>query len=245
MKHLFGAIRERSQAVTVFGIGAALMLVVGVVLAFVIAPYQALEWRRIDKMPALDADGVAAAAVGEKVVVTGILSGNASLTIRGFAAYELDMWVITPSQNERGSSRGSWQFVKREVPALTLDVDGQSVRTMANNNASLDGANLHEYYEDGTGSEQISYHGRFLSHGASRWRGFWDGDTVTVVGQKASTGDVTPAHLFMGDRAQLVEHIRSGSKGTFIGGIACMIGSPVAFILGMLGVVFDRRHRGL
>lgn len=247
MNVFFGAIRERIQAVIGLVIGTFLMFVCGGLLAFVISPQQALEWRRIDDLPVLDANGVAAAAVGEEIVVTGILAGNDPLTNEGYVAYELDEWKVDPPSDEDDDYDGSWRYVERMVPALTLDIAGQNIQTTANNNASLDGANLHENLQDGTGGQRAkdSSSGQVLSEGALRWQGFKDGDLVTVVGKKTSTGDVTPNRLFAGDKVQLVEHIRSGARAAFIFGIACMVGAPFMFILGLFGIAFGRRRRAL
>lgn len=246
MRVFFGAIRERIQAVIGLAIGTVLMFVCGGVMAFVISPQQALEWRRIEKLPVLDANGVAAATVGEEIVVTGILAGNDTLTDEGYVAYELDKWEVDPPSDEDDDYDGSWRSVEQVVPALILDTAGQTVRTTANNNASLMGVNLHESYQDGTGVEQAKdSDGQYWKEGALRWQGFKDGDLVTVVGQKASTGDVAPDRLFAGDKVQLVEHIRAGARAAFIGGIVCMVGAPFVFILGLVGIAFGRRRRVL
>ncbi len=247
MNIFFGAIRERIQAVIGLAIGTVLMFVCGGVLAFVIAPQQALEWRRIEKLPVLSANGVANAAVGEEIVVTGILAGNDALTDDGFVAYTLKEWKVDPPSDQDDDYEGSWGLVERVVPALILNVAGEQIHTLSNNSARLDGINLHESYQDGTGVEKAtdSSSGQYLAEGALQWQGFKDGDLVTVVGQKASTGDVTPDRLFAGDKVQLVEHIRTGARAAFIGGIACMIGSPFVFILGLLGIAFGRRRKVL
>ena len=74
-------------------------------------------------------------------------------------------------------------------------------------------------------------------------RGFSNGDVVTVVGHKASTGDVTPDRIFGGDRVQLIENIRSGAQTMFAIGIGMMICSPIVLIMGVVGALFGRRSR--
>jgi hypothetical protein len=74
-------------------------------------------------------------------------------------------------------------------------------------------------------------------------QGFSNGDLVTVVGSKASTGDLIPLKLFGGDRVQLIENIRSSAQTMFTVGIVMMICSPLVLVLGVLGALFGRRRR--
>ena len=104
------------------------------------------------------------------------------------------------------------------------------------------GGALSEVIVDGNGKYSDNYEGRTLRDGALRTRGITDGEILTVVGQKATTGGIAPDRLYAGDRVQLVDSIRSGAKMSFIGGIAMMICAPVALIGGILGALFGRRR---
>jgi len=78
--------------------------------------------------------------------------------------------------------------------------------------------------------------------GTMRWRGFKDGDLLTVVGQKGSTGDLAPKRLFGGDRVQLVQDIRAGARAAFGIGIGLMICSPFVLVGGILAGLLGRRR---
>ena len=65
--NIFASIRERIGSAVGAVIGAVFMLGCGALLAFVLSPQQALEARRIDKMPLMDAGSVAEAAAGAVV----------------------------------------------------------------------------------------------------------------------------------------------------------------------------------
>ena len=103
--------------------------------------------------------------------------------------------------------------------------------------ANLGGA-LHENLQRGTSSLQAKDGGTSLPDGSTRTQGLQNGDLVTVLGSKASTGDLIPSRLFGGDRVQLVENIRSGARAAFMAGIFMMICSPVILVGGLWAALF-------
>jgi hypothetical protein len=238
---LLRGIRDRIGSVFGAVIAAVLFLICGALLAFVISPQQALEWRRIENLPELDAAAFAATATGEEVAVTGILDGNEALTDDGLIAYQHERWDVKPPDDEDDSPSGSWETIKKVVPALTIEIKGGTLTTTPVDSATLDGS-LHETLVRGTGTQSASYQGQQLPEGSERTRGFKNGDLATVVGKKSSTGDLIPARIFGGDRVQMVESIRSGARTAFLIGIGMMICAPLVLVLGVVGGLLGRRR---
>lgn len=240
-------IRGRVGAAIAAGGAALCFLAFGALFAFVLSPQQAMEWRRIEGLPELDAASYTATAIGAEAVLTGTLADNPDQS-DGLVAYVKEQWEVTPANKTDDSSSndkptGSWTTVETTVPALTLAVNGGTVKTIAVSSANL-GGNMHETaIKQGRGSEKADYSGQQLPEGSTRMRGFSNGDLVTVVGHKASTGDLTPNRIFGGDRVQLVENIRSGARTMFTIGIGMMICSPIILVLGVVGALFGRRSR--
>lgn len=217
-------------------------LAFGAFLAFFISPQQAMEWRRIDGLPQMDAANYAATAAGEEVVISGYLQDNEVLTEEGLVAYIQERWDVKSPSSDDDKPSGSWTTIKSVMPTLTVAFDGGTI-TFASNNAAIVSGSLHDgSLVYGSGSLTASYNGQQLPDGSVRTRGFFNGDLVTAVGRKASTGDLTPNRLFGGDREQLVESIRSGARIALIAGLAMMICSPFVLVFGVLGGLFGRKR---
>ncbi|MBN1430359.1 MAG: hypothetical protein JXB07_18460 [Anaerolineae bacterium] len=238
-------IRGRIGAAIGAGVAAICFLVGGAALAFWLSPQQAMEWRRIEGLPELDAAGYTAVSTGDDVAITGTLVDNPSQTDDGLVAYIQERWDVSrPSSSDNDSNSrptGSWTTIETVIPALTISIAGGNIKTVAASSGSLGGAMHQSAIKQGTSTEKAEYEGRQLPEGSTRLRGFNNGDLVTVVGKKASTGDLIPDRLFGGDRVQLVENIRSGARVMFAIGIGMMICSPIVLVLGVLGGLFGRR----
>jgi len=239
-------IRGRVGAAVGVGLVSICFLVMGAAMAFWLSPQQALEWRRIEGLPELDATAYNAVATGEDVAITGTLIDNPAQTDDGLVAYVQEEWDVSISSSSDDSDSepsGSWKTVDTVVPPLTLSVAGGNIKTVAASSADLDGDTHSTAIKRGQGTEQAEYEGQLLPEGSTRMQGFSNGDLVTVVGSKASTGDLIPHRLFGGDRVQLIENIRSSAQTTFTVGIVMMICSPLVLVLGVLGALFGRRRR--
>lgn len=243
--NLLQNIRGRINATIAAVVGAILTLICGALLAFVISPQQAIEWRRIQNLPELDAGSFASTASGEDVAITGPLDGNAELTDDGLVAYIHERWEVTPADpdDEDDEPSGMWAMVETNVPALSVQIAGGTVETLADNSASLEGS-LHETLTQGTGAEVAEFENQQLPEGSERIRGFRNGDLVTVVGTKATIGGLAADRIFGGDRVQLVENIRSGARAAFLIGIGFMICSPIILVVGVLSGLFGRKQAG-
>jgi hypothetical protein len=240
---LIGGIRERVGAVIGIGVVSLIFLCIGVALTFFVSPQQAAEWRRVQRLPELDAAAFGALASGEELVITGRLEGNTPLTEDGLVAYVRDVWEVEPPDPDQDEDEpdGTWRREETAAPALAITVADGTVTTASNSSARFEGS-LPETMAEGDGNLSATYNGQSLREGTIRTRGFHDGDLITVHGQKASTGDVIPERLFYGDRVQLVENIRSGARAAFAIGIGMMICAPIFFVGGVAAAVFGRRR---
>jgi hypothetical protein len=243
--NLISTLRERIGAVLgAFGASAA-CCVCGALMAFVMAPGQALQAFNISRMPQMDAAAVQAAAPGAAVLATGVLTGNApARPDSSLVAYSLERWNVTvteASEDSAESTTGRWEAVELVVPALTLDMDGLTVPVLESENVRLSG-NLHEETVPGGGPAQATYQGQSLPDGTLRYEGLADGDLTTVYGQKAASGGILPDHLFAGDRVAFEQSQRQAASGLLFSGLCAMALSPVVLILGLLGAIFYRRR---
>jgi hypothetical protein len=240
---LFSSLRQRlglALGILAFSAFCGLM---GVFLAFFQAPGQALQARRIARMPVLGPDDVASASAGEMILITGVLKGNPPvLENTDLVAYTAAEWVVTLPERDEGESdpRGEWEKTATLVPDLTLAVNEQLVRILADDSVKMDGS-LREVLIPGEGPARAEYEERPLPDGSLRYRGVSNGDRVTVLGTRASTEGVIPEEMFAGDRVAFEEDQRQEASGLFFAGM-CLIGlAPLILVLGFLGVIFKRR----
>lgn len=233
-------IRQRIAGVIGVIVMAIAMLVCGGILAFVVSPGQAMEWRRIQGLPETTSGSLAVANPGDEVVFTGTLDGNEELTEYRLAAYRQSVWEVTSSKDSDGNTDydGSWTEQEKVVPALTVRVSDGSITTIPETTASFGRPTVTETVESNQGQSVDGHH-----EGSLQYEGFRNGDRVTVTGTRTNGGEVLPDRIFGGTREQLVEDIRSGARAAFVGGIALMVCSPVALVGGIIGVIFGRRRR--
>lgn len=241
---LLRGIRQRISGVAGAGIAAVFIFICGAIMAFVISPQQAVEWRRIQNLPELDAGGVAAAAAGEKLAVTGILEDNPTLNDEGLVLYRHERWEVTPpdpTDSEDTTPDGSWKLVEQNIPVLAIQISGGSISTLPDDSAML-GGQMHEWLTEGPGPLEASTGGQQLPDGSERIQGFRNGDLVTITGQKASTGGIVPDRIFGGDRVQLVEDIRGQARAALIMGVGMMICAPIVLVIGVVASIFGRNR---
>ena len=244
--NLLENIRGRIGAAIGAGVVAVCFLAGGAAMAFWLSPQQALEWRRIEGLPELDAVAYGNVATGDEVAITGTLVDNPDQTKEGLVAYIEERWDVSTSSGSSSTPdnkpSGSWTTIDTVIPVLVVSMAGGSIKTVAVNSGNLGGDMHQTAIKRGTGTEKASYDGQLLPEGSTRMRGFSNGDLVTVVGSKASTGDLIPDRLFGGDRVQLVQNIQGSARATFMIGIGMMICSPIILIIGVLGGLFGRRR---
>ena len=242
-------IRDRINRIVAAAIGAAFLMACGALLAFALAPKQALETRRIEQLPEMAAEDVAIAASGDDILITGRLEDNPVITEGRFVAYVRETWrvtVPTPGSQTNGQSgepTGKWETEERIVPDLTLNVDGREVKILQANSVTMSGP-LDERVIHAYGFyRSAKYKGEMLAEGSERVRGFHNGDLITVLGAKASSGGVIPDELFAGDRVAFVKQKKSAARGLLVCGL-CMMGlAPIVAVGGIVSALFSRRRR--
>ena len=243
--NIISAIRERIRAVIAAVVGSILFCICGTFLTFVMAPRQAIEANRVGNLPQMDAASVAAAAAGDDVLITGSLVDNEIVDEGGYVAYELYEWVVTlpdADDDEESQPRGSWNLVETVAPDLNLDVNGSTLLILASASPNF-GGNLHEEIIAGEGLEQAEYEDELLPEDSLRLEGLFNGDLLTVLGSKGSTGGIVPVDLFAGDRVAFEQSEVDAAKGLLFAGICFMVFAPIVLVGGFLGAIFGRRRR--
>jgi len=239
---LFSSLRRRIRSVLAIAVISVLCLLCGGLMAFGFAPAQAIQAYRISRMPVTE-DGaqVAAAETGEALLFTGVLRDNAPLLDR-FVAYSAEEWKVTmPSDDARGSSEpsGHWETAETVIPALTLELNGQPVSLQETGSVRLSGS-LHVQMVRGDSPNQAEYEGELWPDGTRRYRGLFDGDLVTVLGKKSTSGGVLPEHIFGGDRLQFEGSQRQAASGLFMAGLFLMAFAPLLLIGGLLWALWRK-----
>jgi len=212
-------------------------------MAFGFAPAKAIEAYRISRLPVTDsADQVAAAQAGEELLFTAVLSDNPARSDRfDFVAYSVEEWKVTVPSDDSDDAEpsGHWETVEHVVPALNVELQGQPVLLQEAQSVRL-GGNLHIQIVKGNGPHQAEYEGESLPEGTRRYRGLTDGDLVTIVGKKSTTGGVLPSYVFAGDRVQFEQAQRQEASGLFMAGLCLMGFAPIILLGGLLFRIFRK-----
>jgi hypothetical protein len=243
--NVIATLRQRIGAVLgAFGASAACCLC-GAVTAFVLAPGQAVRAFNVSRLPQMDAAAVEAAAPGDTILITGVLSGNTpQLPNSSLVVYEVEEWKVTVTEGGEDSEEsrtGRWQKIEIFAPELALDMNGQTVQVRVAELFTLSGS-LHEELAPSDSAIVATYEGQPLGDGSRRYKGLVDGDLTTVLGQKAAAGGVLPQHIFGGDRVAFEASQQQAASGLLFSGICAMALSPVVLALGLLGAIFYRRR---
>jgi len=236
-------LRRRLSAVfEAFAVSACCCLS-GALMAFVLAPGQAVQAYHLSHLPAMNANTVAAAKAGDELLVTGSVDGSVALPEGNLIAYAEDEWQVSvPSGTSTSSSpAGHWQAIKTVVPDLTLSLGDQRVPMLAASGAELSGP-LHEVIVKSDSTLMANDEGQPLPNGTQRYRGLANGDQTTVWGQKAAGGGIIPKELFLGDRPAFETSQQQAASGLLIAGLCAMAASPLVLIGGLLGVILWRRQ---
>lgn len=243
--NLMQSLKDRAAGVTAAVIAAIAFCCCGAVMTFYLSPRQALQANRIASMPQMDAAYVLDVNPGADILITGELAGNEPLLPEHpFVAYSLETWRVTPPDPDSDSqtASGRWEKTVSSLPALHITVGGKELEILRSDDARLSGG-LRETIVPGEGPESAADGEIERPDGTLRYRGFYDGDLVTVLGVKASTGGVIPEELFAGDRVEFEASQVEAAKGLLYGGIAMLVCAPVVLVGGGLLALFRRRKR--
>ena len=217
----------------------------GAMMTFYLAPQQAIEANRIKNAPQMDAAYVFNANPGDDLLVSGKLVDNQPvLADQEFVAYRLERWDVTVSRDNDGetSTSGSWTQVEIQSPLLTIEVTGQVLDLLASDDAAISGR-LRELIVPGEGENTAKDGTSEVRDGTLRYQGFFDGDVITVLGVKASTGGIIPDHLYAGDRVEFEQSQADAARGLLFGGILMMTCAPLVLVGGGAAALFGRSRR--
>jgi hypothetical protein len=247
MMNIFARLRERIGAVIGAVVGSIALLGCGLLFTLFLAPQQKLEARRIEKIPEMDVKVVNSLSSGEDVLFTGRLRDNPTILENyDFVAYQMETWDVTIPQNDPDESdqepSGNWDLVEQRFPELMIEMDGETIQTLNAERVTMSGP-LHEVLLPSPSGTRAKYNGDWLNKGSQRYRGFYDGDLITVLGQKAASGGVVPNEYYAGDRVSFVESKHEAAKIMLIAGISMIVCSPIALVGGVLTAAFGRRRR--
>jgi len=241
-------IRLRLNRIAAAAIAALFFGLCGALMVFVLFPQQALEARHIARLPDMSAEDVDTADPGDEVLVTGRLEDNPALIQGGFVAYKRERWQVTQptpgssqSATQSAKPNGQWQSIEHIVPDLTLEVNGRQVNLLRAERVTLSGP-LHERLIRAYSFLKAEYNGQELAEGSERVRGFYNGDLVTALGSKASTGGVIPTELYAGDRVAFAQYKKSAASSLLIFGLCLMGLSPAILGGGILSSFLSRRR---
>lgn len=242
--NLFGLIRRRIAALGVVLAMSAFCCGLGLLFTFYLAPRQSLEAIGTSRLPQMDAGAVEQAAAGDTLLITGLLEKNEQLfEEEGLVAYRLEEWQVTlPDPEDEGRQpRGEWVDTDIALPDLQLLVDGRPVLVQTSPEAGFAGP-VREVVVPGDGPEAEDSRGQAFAGGTLRYRGFANGDRVTVHGVKASGGGVLPDTLFAGDRVAFEQYQLDNARGLLMAGISMLICAPIVLVGGGLAALFGRRR---
>lgn len=241
-RNLYRSTRQRLNLVLAVTALSLFCCFCGSLMAFVIAPGQALQASRIARMPQMDAEMVRDAAAGDPLLISGTLAGNTPLLdTTDLVAYREDQWLVTVPSASDADPSGRWQTVRTVVPQLTFTVNDQSLTILVAEDVRLGGP-LHEAILTTDSPTRATYEGESLPNGTQRLQGFRNGDMITVLGNKASTGGIIPEQLFLGDRIAFEEDQRNAASALLYSGICMMLLAPGILVGGLLYALFGR-HR--
>lgn len=241
-RNLYRSTHHRFNLVLVITALSVFCCFCGGLMAFVIAPGQAIQASRIARMPQMDATTVETAAAGDPLLISGILVGNIPLLNNtDLVAYREDQWLVTVPSDSDADPSGRWQTVRTVVPQLTFTVNDQSLTILSTEEVRWGGP-LHEAILVTNSPIRATDEGESLPDGTQRFQGFRNGDVITVWGSKASTGGIIPEQLFLGDRVTFEEDQRNAASALLYSGICIMLLAPVVLGGGLFYAAFGR-HR--
>lgn len=226
---------KKSGLVVAIAIAIA-TLICGVVVTFVMAPREQSAYESISRLSYLTADQLAAMPPGKEVLFTGVFDGNEPLE-HDLIIYERYEWEVDPWDEKDPV----WQYLDAAAPSLTVLYQGQTFTVEGAGSVPLGGL-VHEFIDQGlTSADGASFNGEYLYDGAIRFRGFMNGDTVTVHATKTGNNTCAPISYTMGTREDLVASMGESSSMTRSVGVMLMVCAPV--IAGLALAIYFFRHR--
>ncbi|MBN1122243.1 MAG: hypothetical protein JXJ17_14290 [Anaerolineae bacterium] len=175
---------------------AVFIFLLGAMVTFVIAPTSAAKSTMIQESQEIDALLFDYIEPGTQVVISGVLEGN--------PAVEGDFVTIAPliwTVNQEFAN-GAWLEGGKFVPELNVIAGSGTIPTAQGVNPAFSGR-LHEV-KDSLEGQPVN---------GDRWvRGFYNGDTVTIIGETTADGKLRPNEIYGGNREQMVDELSRPSR---------------------------------
>jgi hypothetical protein len=183
-----GILTGQGFAFFIFALGAMVM--------FVIAPTSAAKSTMIQESPEIDATLFDYIEPGTQVVIGGALEGNP--TVEGdFVAMAPLIWTVSQE-----FVNGTWLESGKFVPELNVISGSGTIGTAQGINPAFSGR-LHEV-KDSPEGQPVN---------GDRWvRGFYNGDTVTIIGETTDDGRLRPDEIYGGSRSEMIEELARPSR---------------------------------
>jgi hypothetical protein len=185
---------------------------------------------RAERLMPLSASEVGRGAVGQEVLVEGVLDERNEPRFRNFVAYTMDEY-----QGLNSNNRENWDERERVTPPILITVGNRAMQ-LANDNYQLEG-NLSEWRSSDTLSAATLF-----DEGTKRYQGLERGATVTSIGTlvRGQEGLALQAEfIFAGNRAA---YIASQQEGAFVLRIVGLIFGIIGGLFALIGLwIFVRR----
>ena len=215
--------RKQGCELAVVAILGLAFVVIAIFMGLVQAGRTLTEARDLDRLPILDAAGIARSERGATVLTTGRLAGEAPED-DGMLIYIEQEWQV--EYDDEDGWEGSWQILTTVVPQCTLIFDNGTVPLNTAPGAAL-GPTAHEVtvYTPSRGREVDG-----TVEGTVRRLGFREADLITVVGTIATEG-ITPTRIAGGDRDVLMAYLSQQVTGLrIVGAIFGLVGVTLVVV---------------
>jgi hypothetical protein len=221
--------QPRGRDAVIVGLG---FILVGGLLAFLVAPSVAGDRAAARSALVVDAAAFESVASGEDVAVNGTLVEN--LAIEGEAV----LLVREQLQRVRNgdNSRWEWEHLERTIPGLVIQIPGGIARTTGEVGTLNLLGERHESLEsavEGGLSDTTPYLGQRVAAGSVRSFSLYNGDEVTVLGTKTTDGRLAPRIIYGGDPAGLDAELARGTNVFRYVGLGFMGAGFIGILIGL------------
>ncbi len=226
--------REEKSSVSLLLLGllGLGLVVVGLLLALVLAGRVRAEAGLLRGVRDFEAGAVEAPPVGTLVVVTGRLEPQpGAADAHGLVVYAEEVWSILDNDAQSAQDyAGSWDTVLVRTPPCNLACPGGRARLAAGPGARLELAPWEFTILVPAQGQEVDG----VREGTVRRRGFKAGDQVTVFGRQEDAG-IAPQRYFGGDRAGLERQLSHQLYALWIvGGVFGLVGLALVVTAGVL-----------
>lgn len=216
----------------------AILMVCGLFVVALLAPQEAQDWERVQRLFPMDARAYKATRPQSLVLVTGTLEGNPTLTPGGLVAYVERVWDATDGGIDghpgplAAATEGLW-------PSLTLTVGGERLQTAEVTSPKWSG----DLHLESPPLASSAAAGR-AAGGSVQWMGLKNGDQITVIGLKGLDSRLIPQRIYRGDRAALLVELGRDVWLAYLTGIAFILAGLIVLFVNIKAHAVHRNANG-